>query len=452
MSAFGFETTALEVVEGVDLSGKRALVTGGASGIGVETVRALAKAGAEVTIAVRDVDAGEQVATEIGATERRLPRPGQARLRRGVRRGWDGPLHILVNNAGVMAIQELHAQRRRAGDAVRDQPRRALRARPRPARRAGAGGRADRQRQLVRAPALAGDLRRPQLRVPRLRPVRWPTGSPRPPTCCSRSARPPAGRVTASTPTRCMPGGIATNLQRHTGRELIEQAARPRHPAQDARAGRGDVGAAGGLAGARGRRRPLLRGLRRGGGRRAARRVRRRRRRALRAGRGQRGSPVGAVGAPARRARPVAPRHAEGAAVREPDGHLHREAPARAAQVDRARRSAAGACRRRSRSRSATVTPAGRSRRTRTRVTQRREEGSETRSAAVRRGRGGADGVAVGAGRVDGVGVARAAGRHMGPAWAWRTLGGARVRRGREGWARRRPRARPAGHTRSVTA
>ncbi len=43
MSTFGFETTALEVVEGIDLSGKRAIVTGGASGIGVETARALAK-------------------------------------------------------------------------------------------------------------------------------------------------------------------------------------------------------------------------------------------------------------------------------------------------------------------------------------------------------------------------------------------------------------------------
>ena len=108
MSTFGFETTALEVVEGVDLSGKRAIVTGGASGIGVETVRALAKAGAEVTIAARDVDAGEQVATETGATERRATStwPSSSPSRPSSR-GWDGPLHILVNNAGVMAIQEL---------------------------------------------------------------------------------------------------------------------------------------------------------------------------------------------------------------------------------------------------------------------------------------------------------------------------------------------------------
>ena len=50
---FGYETTAAEVVEGVDLTGKRAIVTGGASGIGVETARALAGAGAAVTLAVR---------------------------------------------------------------------------------------------------------------------------------------------------------------------------------------------------------------------------------------------------------------------------------------------------------------------------------------------------------------------------------------------------------------
>ena len=66
--SFGYESTALEVVEGIDLTGKRAIVTGGASGIGIETARALASAGAEVTLAVRDVEAGERVATEVGAT------------------------------------------------------------------------------------------------------------------------------------------------------------------------------------------------------------------------------------------------------------------------------------------------------------------------------------------------------------------------------------------------
>ena len=50
------ESTAAEVVDGIDLTGKRAIVTGGASGIGIETARALAQAGAEVTLAVRDIE------------------------------------------------------------------------------------------------------------------------------------------------------------------------------------------------------------------------------------------------------------------------------------------------------------------------------------------------------------------------------------------------------------
>src|ERR1044072_7551544 len=66
--AFGPATTAEETVEGVDLSAKKAIVTGASSGIGVETARALAKAGADVTLAVRDTAAGEKVAADIVAS------------------------------------------------------------------------------------------------------------------------------------------------------------------------------------------------------------------------------------------------------------------------------------------------------------------------------------------------------------------------------------------------
>ena len=59
---FGFDSTAAEVIEGVNLSDKRAIVTGGSSGIGTETARALASAGAAVTLAVRDINAGERTA------------------------------------------------------------------------------------------------------------------------------------------------------------------------------------------------------------------------------------------------------------------------------------------------------------------------------------------------------------------------------------------------------
>src|ERR1700736_5171071 len=62
---FGFHTTAAEVLDGINLSGKRAVVTGAASGIGIETARALAGAGAAVTLAVRDTARGSEVATDI---------------------------------------------------------------------------------------------------------------------------------------------------------------------------------------------------------------------------------------------------------------------------------------------------------------------------------------------------------------------------------------------------
>lgn len=54
----GSRATAAEVIDGVDLSDHHAMVTGGASGIVTETIRALATAGAEVTIATRQPAAG----------------------------------------------------------------------------------------------------------------------------------------------------------------------------------------------------------------------------------------------------------------------------------------------------------------------------------------------------------------------------------------------------------
>lgn len=105
---FGAKSTAAEVIEGIDLTGKRAVVTGGASGIGVETARALAGAGAEVTIAVRDTDAGARVAANIDGTVHVAPLELlDAASVDAFTAAWDGPLDILVNNAGVMALQEL---------------------------------------------------------------------------------------------------------------------------------------------------------------------------------------------------------------------------------------------------------------------------------------------------------------------------------------------------------
>src|SRR5256885_8920256 len=58
---FGAETTASEVAEGIDLSGKVALVTGGSSGLGQETARVLAARGAHVILTARDMPKGEAV-------------------------------------------------------------------------------------------------------------------------------------------------------------------------------------------------------------------------------------------------------------------------------------------------------------------------------------------------------------------------------------------------------
>lgn len=109
---FGFHTTASEVLAGVDLSGQRAIVTGGASGIGLETSRALVNAGAEVTLAVRRPDAVQEIAHGLRAGGRGgvhvaaldLSELGSVRQ---FAAQWSGPLHMLVNNAGVMAIPDL---------------------------------------------------------------------------------------------------------------------------------------------------------------------------------------------------------------------------------------------------------------------------------------------------------------------------------------------------------
>ncbi|OBB33285.1 oxidoreductase [Mycolicibacterium peregrinum] len=110
---FDFESTASDVIAGVDLTGRSAIITGAASGIGIETARALAAAGAAVTLAVRDTTAGDRVAAELrastGNNEIRVAALDLTDLNsvRSFARAWSGALHILVNNAGVMAVQDL---------------------------------------------------------------------------------------------------------------------------------------------------------------------------------------------------------------------------------------------------------------------------------------------------------------------------------------------------------
>ncbi|NBU28535.1 MAG: SDR family NAD(P)-dependent oxidoreductase [Caulobacteraceae bacterium] len=108
-SAFGPFTPARQVTEGHDLSGMTAIVTGAATGIGIETARALALAGAEVVIAARKPDLAEAAVAGINAGA-----PGKASwsmldlsdfasIRAFTERWGDRPLNILINNAAVMA-------------------------------------------------------------------------------------------------------------------------------------------------------------------------------------------------------------------------------------------------------------------------------------------------------------------------------------------------------------
>ncbi len=101
-------STADEVLQGIDLGGVRAIVTGGSSGLGVETARALAAAGAAVTLAVRNTNVGQSVADEIKRSGVAIS-PEVRRLDLASRKSvadfidaWAGPLHLLVNNAGLV--------------------------------------------------------------------------------------------------------------------------------------------------------------------------------------------------------------------------------------------------------------------------------------------------------------------------------------------------------------
>ncbi|ROS61034.1 NAD(P)-dependent dehydrogenase (short-subunit alcohol dehydrogenase family) [Frigoribacterium sp. PhB160] len=106
---FSAASTAAEVVDGLDLSGRRMVVTGGGSGLGLETSRALAAAGADVTLAVRNPDQGEEAVADIRRTTgSETVRHAHADLQdraslEAFAAAWTGPLHVLVNNAGIMA-------------------------------------------------------------------------------------------------------------------------------------------------------------------------------------------------------------------------------------------------------------------------------------------------------------------------------------------------------------
>ncbi|QHC68294.1 SDR family NAD(P)-dependent oxidoreductase [Rathayibacter sp. VKM Ac-2759] len=106
---FDAKATADEVLAGVDLSGRAYVVTGGASGIGLETSLALARRGARVVAGVRDPGAASaslpDTASGTGLELRQLDLTDAASITRFTA-GWEGRLDGLVANAGVMAIPD----------------------------------------------------------------------------------------------------------------------------------------------------------------------------------------------------------------------------------------------------------------------------------------------------------------------------------------------------------
>ncbi len=109
-SGFGPASTAAQVIAGIDLSGKTAIVTGGYSGLGRESVRAFLAAGARVIVPAREIararDAlAELPAAEIWPMDLLDPASIDAFAARFLAEG--KPLHLLVNSAGIMALPEL---------------------------------------------------------------------------------------------------------------------------------------------------------------------------------------------------------------------------------------------------------------------------------------------------------------------------------------------------------
>ena len=108
-SGFGYRSTAAEVIDGIDLSNKLAIVTGGYSGLGTETVKALVGAGAHVVVPARRRATAEEALHGVPGIEiDELDLGDQASVRAFAERflATGRPLDLLINNAGIMALPE----------------------------------------------------------------------------------------------------------------------------------------------------------------------------------------------------------------------------------------------------------------------------------------------------------------------------------------------------------
>ena len=106
-SGFGAASTARDVINGTDLTGRIAIVTGGNTGIGLETVRILAGAGATVIAPARDVEKAQKNLqgisnVEIEKLDLMDPRSIDDFAEKFL--STNRPLHLLINNAGIMFV------------------------------------------------------------------------------------------------------------------------------------------------------------------------------------------------------------------------------------------------------------------------------------------------------------------------------------------------------------
>lgn len=106
-SGFNASTTSEEVIKDVNLNGKIAIVTGGNSGIGLETVRKLSQAGATVIVPARDVEKAKKNLQNINNIEIEkmdLMNPNSIDIFAEKFLNSKRPLHLLINNAGIMWV------------------------------------------------------------------------------------------------------------------------------------------------------------------------------------------------------------------------------------------------------------------------------------------------------------------------------------------------------------
>lgn len=106
-SGFNASSTASDVIKGIDLTGKIAIVTGGNAGIGLETTRVLAAAGARVIVPARDIEKAKknlQGITNVELAALDLIDPISIDTFAATFLASGRPLHLLINNAGIMWV------------------------------------------------------------------------------------------------------------------------------------------------------------------------------------------------------------------------------------------------------------------------------------------------------------------------------------------------------------